>query len=107
VIAKRVYHLLAELKYGLSELYGDRLRGVYLFGSYARGDQDHESDLDVLIILDDIPSYSLEIERTGALTSELSLSFNLSISRVFMSEWDWRKADSPLLRNARAEAVAA
>jgi predicted nucleotidyltransferase len=80
---------------------------VYLFGSYARGDQDRESDLDVLIALDDIPQYGLEIERTGLLTSELSLRYGLSISRVFMSERDWQMADSPLLRNARVEAVAA
>jgi predicted nucleotidyltransferase len=30
--------LLGELKSGLAELYGDRLCGVYLFGSYARGE---------------------------------------------------------------------
>jgi predicted nucleotidyltransferase len=45
--------LLHELKQGLVELYGERLKGVYLFGSYARGDFEEGSDLDVLVVLDD------------------------------------------------------
>jgi len=31
---------------------GDMIRGVYLFGSYVRGDYTDESDVDVLIIGD-------------------------------------------------------
>ena len=38
--------------------FGNRVRGVYLFGSYVRGDYDEESDVDILVIgdlsLDDI-----------------------------------------------------
>lgn len=107
MIEERIYRLLAELKTGLEEIYGNRLKGVYLFGSYARGEQDQESDLDVLIALDNFPHYGQEIERTGPLTSELSLRYSLSISRVIISEREWRRGDNPLLRNARVEAVAA
>jgi predicted nucleotidyltransferase len=41
---------------------GARLKGVYLFGSYARGEAGEESDVDVLIVLDRVESYSQEIE---------------------------------------------
>jgi antitoxin ChpS len=37
----------------LRPLYGERLRGVYLFGSRARGDHTAESDADVAVILAD------------------------------------------------------
>lgn len=33
--------------------YGERLRGLYLFGSRARGDHTPESDVDVVVLLDD------------------------------------------------------
>ncbi|WP_266369108.1 nucleotidyltransferase domain-containing protein [Tellurirhabdus rosea] len=33
--------------------YGDRLAKIVLFGSYARGDFDEESDIDYLIVLKD------------------------------------------------------
>ena len=97
--------LLDELKIGLAEIYGDRLYKVFLFGSYARGDQDGESDFDVLIILYDIERVTIEIKRTGLLISELSLKYSISISRTFVSYDTWLHGDSPLLRNARQEAI--
>ncbi len=98
--------LLSDLKAGLRQLYPQRLRGVYLFGSYARGDQDPESDLDILIVLSDYERYSAEIGRTGDLISKLSLQAGVSISRIFMTENEYRSADTPLLRNVRIELIA-
>ncbi|HEY5574636.1 MAG TPA: nucleotidyltransferase domain-containing protein [Anaerolineales bacterium] len=102
-----IEQLLSELRAGLAILYGNRLKGVYLFGSYARGDHDQESDLDILIILDDIVEFGTEIRRTGELASNLSLKYGISISRKFISEDRWLQGDSVLLRNVRAEAVEA
>ena len=99
--------LLAQIKKGLEEIYMSKLRGVYLFGSYARGEQDLESDLDILIILRDFESYSSEVKQTGDLISRLSLEYGLTISRTFVREDDWQAGDSPLLRNVRQEAVPA
>lgn len=99
--------ILSDLQTGLRSMYGDRLRGVYLFGSYARGEQDEESDLDVLIVLDAVDHYASEIERTGELVSGLSLAYGVSISRVFVSESAWRTGQSVFLANVRDEAIAA
>lgn len=99
-------NLLRDIKSGLAELYGDRLYAVFLYGSYARGDQDAESDLDILIVLKDYARYSAEIEYTGELISDLSLKYGLSISRKFITENDWVNMDSALLRNVRAESIA-
>lgn len=99
--------LLAELKTGLSRIYDARLKGVFCFGSYARGEQDPESDLDILIVLDRLDHYGSEIDRTSALVSALSLKHAVSISRVFVPERDWSDPTSPFLRNARVEAIAA
>lgn len=99
--------LLAELKSGLKAIYGGRLRGVYLFGSYARNEEQTESDIDVLIVLDEILSYGNEIERTGYLASGLSLRYGVAISRVFVPEQDWTRSESPFLANVREEAVPA
>ncbi len=35
------------------DAYGDRVKGIYLFGSRARGDHTPNSDADVAVVLDD------------------------------------------------------
>jgi predicted nucleotidyltransferase len=99
--------LLGRMKTELSGLYGSRLRGIYLFGSRARGEARLESDVDVLIVLDRILGYGAEVDRTGVLVSRLSLEYGVSISRVFVSEEDWKSGESVFLANLREEAVAA
>lgn len=99
--------LMIELKAGLVALYGPRLKGVYLYGSYARDEADAESDVDVLIVLSAYDRYAAEIERTSHLIASLCLKYGVSVSRVFVSERRWAEEESPFLRNARAEALAA
>jgi uncharacterized protein len=102
-----VEETLSELKRGLSALYGDRLEGVFLFGSRARGDARPDSDLDLLVVLDAIPSYGAEIERTSELTAQISLDCGASIAKVFVPEADWVSKKSSFLENVRGEAIAA
>ena len=96
--------LLTKINRELFMIYDNRLVGVYLFGSYARGEQDSESDLDILIVLQDYDSYSSEVKRTGKLISRLSLEYGISISRTFIRQLDWQQGESFLVRNIRAEA---
>ena len=99
--------LLAELKQGLSKIYGDRLKAVYLFGSYARGDYHKGSDLDVMIVLDTYKSYWDELVCSAELASDLSLEYDVTVSRMIMTEEQWKKGDLPVLVNVRAEGVLA
>ena len=99
--------LLTELRSGLDGLYRERLRGVYLYGSYARGEAGGESDLDVLIVLDQLDSYGAEIDRTSELVSGVSLKYGISVSRAFVSERDWQKGEGLFLANVREESIPA
>lgn len=99
--------VLRTLRRELEVLYGERLHGLYLFGSFARGDAGPESDLDVLVVLDRVDRYGEEIRRTGGILSSLSLDWEISIVPVFTSESDWLAASSAFLANVRQEARAA
>ena len=44
--------LLQQLTDYSKEVFGDKLKKVILYGSYARGDYDEESDIDVMIMVD-------------------------------------------------------
>jgi predicted nucleotidyltransferase len=100
-----IQKILKELKQGLVKLYGKRLKGLYLYGSYARGDYREGSDLDVLVVLDNFERAPIELDRTDDLVGDLSLEYLITISPLFMREKDWLSADKPLLRNVRVEGV--
>ena len=104
-MSQRILPLLSELKGGLQGIYEKRLRGLYLFGSYARGEEDQESDVDVLVVLDDVEHYGAEVDRTSELTSTLSLHYGVSISKVFVREREWMSRQTPFLANVQEEAI--
>lgn len=98
---------LGQVRRGLEALYASHLRGLYLFGSYARGEAVPGSDLDVLVVLDRVDSAWAEIERSSHLVAEISLELGVTVSLLFRSEDRWREADTPLVRNVRREGMAA
>lgn len=104
-VSGRINMLLRELKEALTQIYGANLRGLYLYGSYARQEEDLESDVDVLIVLRDFMDYWEEVQRTGPFISELSLKYNVSISPVRVREKNWLEEESPFLNCAREECL--
>jgi predicted nucleotidyltransferase len=105
-LSPEIKRTLKELKQELARLYGERLKSVYLFGSYARGDFDSDSDVDVLIVLSDFQTYGAELRRTSELIGKLSLKHDKTVSVVFTRESEWRMDKLPLLLNIRAEGIA-
>ena len=45
--------VVKDVSAALRQLYGERLSKIILYGSYARGDQHEESDIDFLVLLKD------------------------------------------------------
>jgi predicted nucleotidyltransferase len=104
-IPEGVQRALKELQEYLSQVYGERLRGIYLYGSYARGDFRPDSDVDVLIALEGITNPSQEIDRIGDGVADICLDHNVLIATYPVPE-DWLKQrKSPLFENVRREGV--
>lgn len=99
---RRVRPILDALNSKLKSLYGDRFRGLYVFGSYARPDAGIElpldSDLDVALILSDFESPFEERERYGDIVADLSLEHSLVISLVPLREADFREGRTNFTR---------
>lgn len=103
--AEPITQILRELKNELQNRYGTQLKGVILFGSYARGNQKSGSDIDIVIILEDFSHACTEIEHTGDIVSSLSLKFDTLISLVPIKEKDWLKRKTSLISNIRRDGV--
>lgn len=97
--------ILTHLKQSLTELYGDRLCHLTLFGSQARGDAEPDSDIDILVVLKPPVDPGVEIKQTGQLISSLSLNYDVVISCLFIDETQYQTHNSPLLRNVRKDGV--
>ena len=64
--------LAAEYAQRIKAHFGDRLVSICFFGSAARGEASPESDIDVLIIAEDLPiDYGLRIRETYRLLESL------------------------------------
>ena len=78
--------ILDELKRGLEEIYGPRLRQVILFGSFARGEAEPDSDIDVAVVLEDYDSAFEEIIRIDEVAGPLSLLNDTVIAPLHVRE---------------------
>jgi len=62
-VLQKVMRFLKELVRELRAQFGDNLVSVVLFGSFARGDFDQRSDIDLLIVFEDLPPSFFERHR--------------------------------------------
>jgi len=99
--------ILHELKKGLTEIYGNQLKAVYLYGSYARGDaHPPDSDIDVMVVLKDEFNYWEMDKRMSELVAALSLENDVLISTKLASERQYSSSGMPLYINVRKEGIA-
>ncbi|MCU0547093.1 MAG: nucleotidyltransferase domain-containing protein [Oscillatoriaceae cyanobacterium Prado104] len=97
--------ILAELRQYFNELYGDRLVQLILYGSQARGDAKPDSDIDILVVLQEPVCAGKEIDRTSKFIATLCLDRTVVISRAFASAARFQQEKSPFFLNVRREGV--
>jgi predicted nucleotidyltransferase len=100
--ASRIQPILDTLKAKLQELYGDRFRGLYVFGSYARPDAGIklpiDSDLDVAVVLTDFEDRFVERDRVSDVVADLSLTNDIVISLIPIREADYNEGRTNFTR---------
>ena len=104
---QQALEIAAQARRGLAEIYGDHLRGVYLYGSGARDQLTPESDIDIAVILDTIPDRFAQHERTSQLGADLSLEYDTVVLFFFVEEADLQAGRIGIHRAIKEEGIAA
>ncbi|MBN1806933.1 MAG: nucleotidyltransferase domain-containing protein [Sedimentisphaerales bacterium] len=104
---QQAMEIAALARNGLCNIYGKRLRAVYLYGSAARDRLTPESDIDIAVILDKIPSRFEEHKRTSKLGSDISLDHDTVVLFFFAEEKDLQIDRFAIHRAIKAEGIRA
>lgn len=98
-------NILNELRQYFCELDQDQLAYLILYGSQARGDAEPDSDIDILVVLDDPVDAWTEINRTSEYIADLCLKYDTLISRNFASSARYQFKNSSFYLNVRREGI--
>lgn len=103
-----VHNIVHRFAGEIREIYGDVLKEVIVYGSYAHGDYQKNSDIDIMILVD---ASDTEIKRRFNLVCDLAYDFELEygivISPLVKNEEHFMKwSDTlPFYRNVKQEGI--
>ncbi len=73
-MANEMQNLISEYVTAVKKIYGQHLKQVILYGSYARGDYTKDSDVDIMLLVD---LNETELDRFSDALSELGFDYNI------------------------------
>ncbi len=97
--------IIPEFKANLQKLYGDNLQSIILYGSWARGEANENSDIDLMVVLTNKITPGKEIDRMLDLITDLNLKYGELLSVCPVSAGDYEIAETPFLNNIHREGV--
>lgn len=100
--------MVRELCAGLSEIFPQDQIDAILFGSYARGDAEFGSDIDVLVLVDSSrQTISERSWKIGNLAGDFLLNYGIVVSPVVENREYYRSNAEvlPFYRNIQREGV--
>lgn len=103
---RRNSRILRKCRQVLESLYGERLRGLVLYGSCARGTDTRQSDIDLLVLLRGPVNVAAEIRRIWDVLYSVQLESDRVISVHPVDAQSYRSGEYALYRNVIEEGVA-
>jgi predicted nucleotidyltransferase len=97
--------IVQRCKETLVNLYGNRLKGVILYGSIARGDSVTSSDIDLLILLEQPFDYFVELHQLVDVLYPIQLESERLISAKPAAIKDFELGTISLYRHVQREGI--
>ena len=102
--------LLERYKEAVSQILGERLKRIILYGSYARGDFKQDSDMDIMILADIQPEEISNLaDRIYDITYDFEVKYEMEINPSIQSiqVYEQWKGVYPFFMNIEKDGVAA
>jgi len=97
--------LFDEIKTNLRAAFGERLQGVVLYGSEARGTAAPDSDVDLLVLLDEMDDFGRDLQTALNAVFPLALHIGRRISAKPVDAREYETVECPLYHNAHREGM--
>ena len=105
ITIKDIKPILDEAKKRLQRIYGERLKGLILYGSYARGDATEGSDIDLILLSEGMKSPISELEKFSGEIHQLDFLYDTVISIIPIEEGQYRTRRLPIILNSKREGI--
>jgi len=102
---KEIEPLLFRVRACLRRIYGKRLGAAILYGSFANGKANEDSDIDIAVVLKGDVNKAEEISKIHDVLYPLSLEYGQLISIYPLSEEDLEDVEWPLHYHIKNEGV--
>ena len=100
--------ILQAMAQAYQAVYGANIVKIILYGSYARGDHQKDSDIDIVAIVQgERQSLQQKLKRVWDISSDLELEYGIIIfpTVIPFAEYEKYKKDLPYYRNIHNEGV--
>ena len=104
-LPSEIQRILQETGEQLQKIYSNHLQELILFGSYARGDFHDDSDIDLLLLLDQMDDLASERAKYFPVISQLSLKYDTVISIIPYTIHEFRSKKTPFILNVSQEGI--
>jgi len=102
---ERIIQLVNQVKGHLRKKYEGKIREVILYGSHVRGEATKDSDIDILVLIDDSID-PFEVRRSlSDLLFDILLEYDELISVVVLPEAFFKDYNYPFMLNVKKEGV--
>jgi len=102
---KEIEPLLVRVRACLRSIYGKRLTDLILYGSFASGKANEDSDIDIAVVLKGDVNKAEEINKIHDAIYSLSLEYRQLISIYPLSEEELGDVEWPLHYHIRNEGI--
>ena len=102
---ERIERLVNQIKEPLLKMYGEKIKQVILYGSYVRGLATKDSDIDLLVVVDDSLNPSEVRKSLSDVIFDILLEKGELISVIVVPEHFFKNYNSPFLLNVKEEGI--